>query len=178
MQSQDTLELCIPDNIRVSYIDNNSSVEEAARRAWEAMKSSHKRDDVQTYYTGKQNSENYIEKEKIEELMEYLASHLVLKRPEDPIQFLIESLGNLKSKRQEQLMSLTDVNTMFDLIDINSKGSVTPQQLIVCMENLQIPDEEIEEAKKKYSTKSSVDKNEFSSVIMNGLNVLKNTPWV
>ncbi len=32
MQSQNTLERCIPDSVTISYIDNNSTVEEAVKR--------------------------------------------------------------------------------------------------------------------------------------------------
>lgn len=192
MQSQNTLERCLPDSINVSYVDNNSTIEEALKRMTDAALNTEDAEAVsyskffncqvffltfKQYFLQKKLSEAYLDENKISNLIEYLFNKLILKQPEDPIAFLLDSLEEIKSKKQEQLIQKKEIETMFDLIDINSKGYITLDQLLKSLENLQVDQKEIDQAKEKAGSKKNFNKEEFYSILVDGLNILKDSPY-
>jgi Ca2+-binding EF-hand superfamily protein len=125
----------------------------------------------------KKLTEAYLSENKIGKLIEYLFNKLILKQPEDPIAFLLDSLEEIKSKKEEQLIQKKDIETMFDMIDINSKGFVTYEQLIKSLENLQVDQNKIEEVREKASSNKNFNKEEFCSILVDVLNTLKDSPY-
>ncbi|CAL8263183.1 unnamed protein product [Merluccius merluccius] len=75
----------------------------------------------------------YLEKHKIVELMNNLTSNVLFYRPEDPKEFLIGFLDQLKESRDNRvdgpcLFNESNLDSVFGLIDPTNEGYVTYAQ--------------------------------------------------
>lgn len=116
---------------------------------------------------------------KINELMEYLLNALLVEKPKDPTAFLVETLKEIQKKNINSALKQQDYETIFDLIDVTGKASITNDQLIKCLENLQVDRKQVESVRKLLDSGSAqhVDKKRFCSIASESLNVLKDTPY-
>eukprot|EP00455_Lapot_gusevi_P040471 TRINITY_DN457_c0_g1_i2.p1 TRINITY_DN457_c0_g1~~TRINITY_DN457_c0_g1_i2.p1 ORF type:complete len:130 (+),score=28.19 TRINITY_DN457_c0_g1_i2:63-452(+) len=84
-----------------------------------------------------EKARKYLEKHKILQLFERLCVELVYEKPQNPREFLIGRLEELRhaseeEKRQPVMMSLfteSDLDTMFSMFDPVNKGIITSAQL-------------------------------------------------
>jgi Ca2+-binding EF-hand superfamily protein len=114
---------------------------------------------------------------KVNELLEYLLNLLLVEKPDNPTDFLIKKLTELKSKSTSEILNRQDVETMYDLIDVTGKGSITTDQLIKCLENLGVEKKQVESVKNSTNGVQSIDKKKFFSIVSNALNILRDTPY-
>lgn len=105
-----------------------------------------------------------MKEQKIQELMEYLFSKLLIAKPDNPKEYLVKLLQELKNKQAE--MPLTDKNleTMYDLIDITNVGHITLSQLEKCLEQAKVKKEEIETIISKHKDEK-IDKPKFVQIM-------------
>jgi Ca2+-binding EF-hand superfamily protein len=114
---------------------------------------------------------------KVNELLEYLLNLLLVEKPDNPTDFLIKKLTELKSKSTSEILNRQDVETMYDLIDVTGKGSITTDQLIKCLENLGVDKKQVESVKNSTNGAQTIDKKKFFSIVSNALNILRDTPY-
>ena len=84
----------------------------------------------------------YLREHKIPELLQNLTAELVFSRPEDPRAFMrqhIEQLQKAKSDPAQNppvLIDDSNVKSVFSMLDLAGKGSVTRQQYLEAMKSL------------------------------------------
>ncbi|KAL0483794.1 EF-hand calcium-binding domain-containing protein [Acrasis kona] len=159
-------------NVPLVYVDNNSTLQEGARRLNKAI--CHEENSL-----GRTEVQNYMAQNKINELMEYLLNSLLVEKPENPTSYLILLLENLKKKKNNEILNKQDFETMFDLIDVTGKGYINIDQLAKCLENLRVSRRNVDEVKHtlKENNIVKVDKDNFYREVSKALNVLRETPY-
>eukprot|EP00668_Euglena_longa_P041206 GGOE01054236.1.p1 GENE.GGOE01054236.1~~GGOE01054236.1.p1 ORF type:complete len:135 (+),score=29.19 GGOE01054236.1:75-479(+) len=78
----------------------------------------------------------YLENHNIHELMQHLLSLLAYHQPEDPRAFLLQELRHIQSKSYNDLVSESDLETMFKMIDLNRTECISCGQIKSAMKNL------------------------------------------
>jgi Ca2+-binding EF-hand superfamily protein len=128
---------------------------------------------------GKIDAKKYMSDNKINELMEYLLNSILVERPDNPNSFLVSKLNELKTKSTSEILNRQDIETMYDLIDVTGKGSISLDQLIKCLENLRVDRKEVENVKNSLQSDSvdKIDRKKFFLVVSTALNILRNTPY-
>jgi hypothetical protein len=77
---------------------------------------------------------NYLRAHHIPELIENLIAGLVYARPEDPRQYLIEKIENLRDARDTKqpphhpLFAEQNIRGCFSLFDVSGRGTITLEQ--------------------------------------------------
>ena len=85
---------------------------------------------------------NYLRKHKIPQLLENLTAALVYHRPDDPRQFMKEQVEKLLKAKADPaqsppaLVDESNVVSVFGMLDLAGKGSVSRQQYLAAMESL------------------------------------------
>eukprot|EP00756_Hemistasia_phaeocysticola_P011318 Hpha_TRINITY_DN15109_c0_g3::TRINITY_DN15109_c0_g3_i2::g.130196::m.130196 len=105
----------------------------------------------------------YLRKHKVQELFQHLVSLLVYIRPDDPRTFLAEEFRKFARKELTDLVVDSDLDTMFDMVDITRQGFVTGVQLKHCGTNLRVEKLPKVDPQKKYS------REEFKAMLGPGL---------
>lgn len=129
------------------------------------------------FLEGKKTSSAYMQDRCVQELMEYLFNDVILHRPDDPVSYMIQTLEKLNANQKTELISDENIEVMFNMIDIHSKGTITGGQLVKCMENLEVPEWHIIKAKATLASKAAIGKKEFRVVLREALNILQLTPY-
>ncbi|XP_049430542.1 EF-hand calcium-binding domain-containing protein 10 [Epinephelus fuscoguttatus] len=91
------------------------------------------------------DAENYLKKHKIIELMDNLTSMLFFYRPENPREFLVEQLEQLKLSRQSgvkgpHLFSSANLDAVFGILDPTNQNYITFAQYKHALTTLGIKD--------------------------------------
>eukprot|EP01062_Namystynia_karyoxenos_P011621 TRINITY_DN14176_c0_g1_i1.p1 TRINITY_DN14176_c0_g1~~TRINITY_DN14176_c0_g1_i1.p1 ORF type:complete len:187 (+),score=62.12 TRINITY_DN14176_c0_g1_i1:83-562(+) len=120
--------------------------------------------------TARRKVTEYLRKHKVNELLQHLVSLLVYLRPEDPRSFLSEELRKLARAEMTDLVVDSDLDTMFDMVDITRQGFVTGTQLKHCGANLQI------EKMPKLEATARYNRQQFKEALGPGLQ-MKATMW-
>eukprot|EP01029_Cantina_marsupialis_P027722 TRINITY_DN773259_c0_g1_i1.p1 TRINITY_DN773259_c0_g1~~TRINITY_DN773259_c0_g1_i1.p1 ORF type:complete len:121 (+),score=29.84 TRINITY_DN773259_c0_g1_i1:58-420(+) len=85
----------------------------------------------------KKKLESYLEKHRVIELFEDLSACLIHSRPEDPKQFLIDTLKS-KEFQKKKFFSKANISTMFDMFDVAKRGYIVPKQFEAAISNMGI----------------------------------------
>eukprot|EP00667_Euglena_gracilis_P026459 EG_transcript_31872 len=81
----------------------------------------------------------YLQQHNIHELMQHLLSLLAYHQPEDPRAFLLQELRRIQGKAYNDLVSESDLETMFKMIDLNRTDFVSCGQIKSALKNLGLP---------------------------------------
>eukprot|EP01059_Diplonema_ambulator_P031031 TRINITY_DN5576_c0_g1_i2.p2 TRINITY_DN5576_c0_g1~~TRINITY_DN5576_c0_g1_i2.p2 ORF type:complete len:169 (+),score=53.14 TRINITY_DN5576_c0_g1_i2:54-509(+) len=71
----------------------------------------------------------YLQRNKIHNLLQHLICLLTHIRPDDPKAFLVEEIQRLQNNEKTDLVLEDDLDTMYDMVDITKQGYVTGTQL-------------------------------------------------
>ena len=85
--------------------------------------------DTIKYDKQRQKTTQFASKNKIRELLSHLLSLALYYQPDDLRGFLAEELTRIASQRQTSLFDDDDLDTMFDMIDITRRKTITGEQL-------------------------------------------------
>ena len=92
----------------------------------------------------KQQAVLYLESKKIKTLFELLTSRLIIKQPDDSINFLIDELQKIKVDQAQNKkiyeFSQNELESMFDAFDVTQKGFISNKQLKEGNLNIQYKD--------------------------------------
>ncbi|XP_029633855.2 EF-hand calcium-binding domain-containing protein 10-like [Octopus sinensis] len=85
-------------------------------------------------------ADQYLKEHKIQSLFNKMLASLVFYRPENPTQFMVEYLKELKSKPTEpaSLFNKGNIESLFHIMDPTKKGFITQKQYVEAMKTLHI----------------------------------------
>lgn len=126
-------------------VDNDSSLEEGLLRFVQSIKRSRVHaEDVDSFYSTKHETTQYISDNNIQELIELLMTELLIHQPENPKQFLVSYLTNLQNNKEANTFNNDDIEAMYDMIDITGTGKMSKDQFRKALLNLGNNTQEIE----------------------------------
>ena len=117
---------------------------------------------------------DYLHKKQIPQLMQHVLSLLTYHQPEDPRSFLIEELTKTKEKAYTDLLQEPDLETMFEMVDINKTEFVTCRQLKNTMKNLGLS---VPKAMLGIPDQEKMDVKQWKEMIGRNLDVLNGTRY-
>ena len=164
------------DNLPLSFVDMTNNMDADSRRMINEMEGK-TLEENEPYFETKQIARQYMKKHNISELLQYLLQLVLIETPTNPRQFLIEELEKLKSKKSTSILTTTDFETMFSIIDINNKGFVSYEQTLNSLVNLAIAEQTAKEALKSFDVNSRITKDQFVKIMSAHLNILNGTSY-
>jgi len=119
-----------------------------------------------------ESAKQYIKDKKLIQLSQALATSIAFSKPEDPVQFLIKLLSDLKATRESggsPLVCFTndDIKAMFVVYDPFNKGKVTKEQVEGALVNFGVDSEIIPQVLGENPNQFDIE--EFSKVINEGV---------
>eukprot|EP00755_Sulcionema_specki_P028365 Sspe_Gene.89735::Locus_61433_Transcript_1_1_Confidence_1.000_Length_552::g.89735::m.89735 len=148
------------------------SQEEAATKVQSVYRGHYQRKKVQKlrHDVTRMKVSDYLRKHKIHELFHHMVSLLVFYRPENPEEFLKEEFAKLSRCEKTDLLVDSDLDTMFDMIDITKQGVVAGHQLRNACQNLSV------EIKTKIDPNKQYTREEFKGYLRERLQT-KSDSW-
>lgn len=119
--------------------------------------------DTIKYDKQRQTTTQFVSKNKIRELLNHLLSLALYHQPDDLRGFLAEELARLAAFRQTTLFEEEDLNTMFDMIDITRRKTISGEQLRNACINLGANAAEVSE--KNIPSGERITKERFKEVV-------------
>lgn len=83
-----------------------------------------------------ETAKEYLLKHRVMALFEMMTAALLYYKPDDPKEFLVDSLVKLKSGSGEPFFLDNDLKTMFSMFDITGRGTITIEQCNAAMATL------------------------------------------
>eukprot|EP01013_Petalomonas_cantuscygni_P040296 TRINITY_DN7216_c0_g1_i2.p1 TRINITY_DN7216_c0_g1~~TRINITY_DN7216_c0_g1_i2.p1 ORF type:complete len:143 (+),score=21.90 TRINITY_DN7216_c0_g1_i2:168-596(+) len=84
----------------------------------------------------RQLSEEYVANHKLEDFFQHILSLIVHHRPDDPRQFIIEEIDRIKAGKPTPLIDESDLDTMFDMLDITRQRTVSGAAVIQVLQSI------------------------------------------
>ncbi|NXU51245.1 EFC10 protein, partial [Turnix velox] len=98
---------------------------------------------------GEQQCREYLERHRLPELFQRLSELLLYYRPENPREFLLEVLEKVKAGKEAEgeypfLMDETNLEAMFQLLDVVGQGRITAAQYREALKTLGLSTEDLQ----------------------------------
>eukprot|EP00759_Apiculatamorpha_spiralis_P006948 PhF_6_TR1413/c1_g1_i6/m.2468 len=132
--------------------------------------------DTIKYDKQRQKTTQYSSKTKIRELLSHLLSLVIYHQPTDVRGFIIEELNRINAKKQSHLFDDDDIETMFDMVDITRRGTISSEQLRNACNNLGAAPGTVNLGGGNVSQNGQVTKEQFKQVVTGVLRT--QNPWV
>ncbi|KAL9657380.1 hypothetical protein ABK040_014368 [Willaertia magna] len=169
-------ELIQSGNIPLTFIDITNNAEVDAKRLYKLLETT-TIEENDPYYESKHVALEYLSKNRIRELMQYMLQILLIDQPENPHEFLVKVLKDLKAKQQPKIFSLTNFETMFSMVDINSQGFLTKDQVIKTLINLNVEEYLAHQVLSNFSQTDKITQQQFVNIMSKHLDILMDTPF-
>ena len=163
-------------NIPLTFVDITNNMEADMRRFVNAVEGKTEEEN-EPFYESKHTAREYMKTHKVSELLQYLLQLVLVEMPSDPRQFLIDNLKKIQSHSAKKILTPTDFETMFSMIDINNKGWVSYDQTLKTLVNLKVDSESAEKAMSSFDKSARINQNQFVEVISKQLDILNGTPY-
>eukprot|EP00959_Pyramimonas_sp_CCMP1952_P269369 5631140-Pyramimonas_sp.AAC.2 len=113
-------------------------------------------------------AKEYLLKYRVLSLFEMMTASLLYYKPDDPKQFLVDRLINLKCGTGESFFQDNDLKTMFSMFDITGRGTISIDQCGAAMATLLGTSKDVKDALPAEKTQLKCD--EFIQVMKEALN--------
>ncbi|KAG2372626.1 hypothetical protein C9374_013690 [Naegleria lovaniensis] len=163
-------------NIPLTFVDITNNMEADMRRFVNAVEGKTEEEN-EPFYESKHTAREYMKTHKVSELLQYLLQLVLVEMPSDPRQFLIDNLKKIQSHSSKKILTSSDFETMFSMIDINNKGFVTYDQTLKTLINLKVDSKNAEKALSAFEKTSRINQGQFVEIISKQLDILNGTPY-
>lgn len=92
----------------------------------------------ENYDTQRRVAEEYSAKHKLPELLSHLLQLVAYCKPEDPRAFMAEEIRKIRDNKASSLFVDEDFRTMFEMVDVTKRQSISADQLRNTCRNLSL----------------------------------------